>query len=32
MPHATVYPSAANFIAFRSPVRFEDFSSADPHS
>ena len=25
MPHVTVYPSAANFIAFRAPVRFEDF-------
>ena len=25
MPRVTVYPSAANFIAFRSPVSFEDF-------
>ena len=24
-PRVTAYPSAANFIAFRSPVRFEDF-------
>jgi histidinol-phosphate aminotransferase len=25
LPHVTVYPSAANFIAFRARVRFEDF-------
>ena len=25
LPHVTVYPSSANFIAFRAPVRFEDF-------
>lgn len=25
MPHVTVYPTRANFIAFRAPVRFEDF-------
>lgn len=25
LPRVTAYPSAANFIAFRSPVRFEDF-------
>jgi histidinol-phosphate aminotransferase len=25
MPHVTAYPSAANFIAFRAPRRFEDF-------
>ncbi|MGZ5444419.1 MAG: pyridoxal phosphate-dependent aminotransferase [Thermoanaerobaculia bacterium] len=25
MPGVTAYPSAANFIAFRGPIRFEDF-------